>query len=78
MCFPPNLLSYIIRFELRIVDLNNFIFYFEFLSRRVGEFLSNSLIDFSVNLDPNRVIFDSMDSSLSSLSKSSTFPNFSP
>ena len=42
------------------------------------KFLSNLLFDFSVNLDLNRVIFDSMDLSLSSLLKSITFPNFSP
>ena len=42
------------------------------------KFLSNLLFDFSVYLDLNRVIFDSMDSSLSSLFKSITFPNFLP
>ena len=45
---------------------------------RVRKFLSNSFIDFSANLDPNRVIFDLVDSSLSYLSKYTIFPNFSP
>ena len=48
-------------------------FYFEFRSLRVQKFLSNLLFDFSVNLDPNRMIFDSMDSSSSSLSNLSIF-----
>ena len=36
------------------------------------------LVDFSANLDPNSMIFDSMDSILSYLSKSIKIPNFSP
>ena len=43
-----------------IIDLVNFVFNFEFLSLHVQKFLSNSLIDFSANLDPNRVIFYSL------------------
>ena len=54
-----------------IVDLVNFIFYFGFLFLCVQKFLSYSLFDFSANLDPNQVIFDSMDSSLI------LFPNLS-
>ena len=57
MCFPPNLSSCIIKLLFRIVDLVNFIFNFRFLSLLVWKFLSNSLFDF-------------VDSSLSSLSKS--------
>ena len=45
MYFPPNLFSCIIRLYFRIVDLVNFVFNFGFLS--------NSVIDFSANLDPN-------------------------
>ena len=78
MCFPPNLSSCIIRFQFRIVDFNNFRFYFGFLSLRAQTFLSNSLINFSTSLDPNRVIFYSVDLSLSSLSKSINFPSLSP
>ena len=77
MCFPPNLFSYIIKL-FRIVDLVNFAFNFGFLSLHVQKFLSNSLFDFSVNLDPNPVIFYSVDSYLSSISKSIKIPNFSP
>ena len=36
----------------------------------------HSFDDFFVNLDPNLVIFDSMDSSVSFLSKDTEFPNF--
>ena len=61
-----------------IVDLVNFIFNFRFLFLRVWKFLSNFLFDFSANLDPNRVIFDSVDLSLSSLSKYIKISNFSP
>ena len=78
MCFPSNLLSCIINLLFRIVDLVNFVFNFGFISLRVRKFLSNLLIDFSTNLDPNQVIFYSVDSSLNSLSKSINFPNFSP
>ena len=53
-----------------IVYLVNFIFNFGFPSLRIRKFLSNSLFDFSANLDPNWVIFYSVDLSLSSLSKS--------
>ena len=74
MCFPPNL-SFLVNF---ILDLVNFIFTFGFLSLHVQKFLSNSLFDFSTNLDPNLVIFYSLNSSLSSLSKSIKIPNFSP
>ena len=56
MCFPPNISSCIINLQFRIVDLANFVFNFLFLSLRVQKFLSNSLIDFSANLDPNLVI----------------------
>ena len=41
------------------------------------DFLSILLFDFSVNLDPNFVIFDSVDSSSSYLSKNIKIPNFS-
>ena len=78
MCFPPNLLSCIIILLFRIINLANFIFNFGFLSLRARKFLSNLLFDFFANLDPNRVIFDSVDFSLSSLSKSIKIPNFSP
>ena len=78
MCFPPNLSSCIIRLQFRILDLVNFIFNLGFLPLRVQKFLPNLLFDFSANLDPNRVIFYSVDSSLSSLSKSIKIPNFSP
>ena len=61
-----------------IVDFFNFIFNFGFLSLHFRKFISNSLIDFSANLDPNRVIFYLMDLSLSSLSKSIKIPNSSP
>ena len=37
----------------------------------------NWLFDFSANTNPNRVIFDSVDSSLSNLFKSTISPNFS-
>ena len=60
-----------------IVNLVNLVFDFGFLCNRIRKFLYNLLVDFSVNLDPNRVIFDSVDLSLSSLSKSNNFPNFS-
>ena len=40
------------------------------------KFLSCLFDDFFVNLDPNLVIFDSMDSSVSFLSKDTEFPNF--
>ena len=52
-----------------IIDLVNFIFNFRFLSLRVPKFLSNLFLDFSANLDPNRVIFYSVELSLSFLSK---------
>ena len=52
------------------IDLVNLVFNFGFLSLQVHKFLSNLLFDFSTNLDPNRVIFDFVDSSLSSLYKS--------
>ena len=42
------------------------------------KFISYSLDDFSANLDPNIVIFDSVDFSLSTLSKNYNFPNFLP
>ena len=61
-----------------IVDLANFVYNFGFLSLRVQKFLYNSLFDFSMNLDPNQVIFDFMDFSLSFLSKYIKIPNFSP
>ena len=61
-----------------IVDLVNLVFNFEFLSLRVRKFLPNSLFDFSANLDRNQVIFDFVDSSLSSHSKYVKIPNFSP
>ena len=47
-------------------------------SSRVPKFLSTSIFDFSVITNPNRVIFDSTDRSLSLLSKNTIFPNFSP
>ena len=77
MFFVPNLLSCIIRLEFRIVDLVNLVSNFRFLSLRVRKFIPNSLFDFSANLEPSRVIFYSVDSSLSSLSKNTNFPNFS-
>ena len=61
-----------------IVDLVNFIFNSGFLSLHVRKFLPNSLFDFFVNLDANQVSFDSVDLSLSSLSKNINFPNLSP
>ena len=61
-----------------MVDLVNCIYNFKFLTLLVQKFLPNLLFDFSSNLDPNQVIFDSVDSSLSSLSKSIKIPNFSP
>ena len=78
MCFSLNLSSCIIKLYFRFVDLVNFVFNFRFLSLHVWKFLSNLLLDFSSNLDPNRVIFDSVDFFLSSLSKSIKIPNFSP
>ena len=47
-------------------------------SSRFLKFLSTSIFDFSVITNPNRVIFDSTDRSLSLLSKNTIFPNFSP
>ena len=47
-------------------------------SSRFQKFLSTSIFDFSVITNPNRVIFDSTDRSLSLLSKNTIFPNFSP
>ena len=44
----------------------------------IPKFLSTSIFDFSVITNPNRVIFDSTDRSLSLLSKNTIFPNFSP
>ena len=44
----------------------------------VQKFLLDLLVDFSANLDLNSVIFDSMDSFLSYLSKNIEIPNFSP
>ena len=76
--FSLSISSYIIKLKFRIVDLVNFIFNIGFLSLCVRKFLSNSLLDFSANLDPNRVIFYSLDSSLSSLSKYIKPLNFSP
>ena len=55
-----------------------FRFYFKFLSLRVQKSLPNLFFDFSANIDPNRVIFYSVASSLSYLSKSIKIPNFSP
>ena len=74
--FPPNISSYNIIFQFRIVDLVNFNFGFHYLF--VKKFLSYSLVDFFVNLDPNLVIFYSVDWPLSSLSKFIKNPNFSP
>ena len=42
------------------------------------KFLSNLLINFSANLDLNYVIFYSVDSPLSYLSKNIKIPNLSP
>ena len=78
MCFLPNFSSCIIILQFRIIDLDNFRFYFEFLSLRIQKFLFNLFFDFFVNLDPNRLIFDYIDSSLSFLSKSIKILNFSP
>ena len=49
-----------------------------FYNFQFRKFLSHSLDDFSVNLDPNFMIFDSVDSFSSLLSKNINFPNFSP
>ena len=35
-----------------------------------------TILDFSMNIDPNQVIFDSVDFSWNLLSKSSEIPNF--
>ena len=78
MYFSPNLLSCIIRFLFRIIDLDNYRFYFGFLSPRVQIYFYNLLMNFSTNPDPNQVIFDSVALSLSYLFKSIHFPNFSP
>ena len=78
MFFLPNILSCIIRLSFRIIDLDNFLFYYQFLSLRIQKFLPNLLFDFSTNLDQNRVIFDSVDLSMSSLFKSMKTPNISP
>ena len=77
MCFHPNLSSCIIRLYLIIIDLVNFVFS-DFSLLVFKKFLSNSMFNFSMNLDLNRAIFHSVDSSFSSLSKSITIPNFSP
>ena len=45
---------------------------------RVQKFLPNLLIDFSMNLDSNIVIFDSVDFFSSYLSKNIKTPNLSP
>ena len=55
------------------MDLVNFVFNFGFLSLRVWKFLPNLIFDFFANLDPNRVIFDFVDLSLSFLSKISIY-----
>ena len=56
-----------------ISSLISVLYFFDF-----QKFLSTSLFDFSANSNPNRVIFDSVDLSLSYLFKSIIFPNFSP
>ena len=58
--FPPNLSSYNIRFQFQIVYYRlqvNLRLYFGFLSLCVRIFYIILLVDFSTNLDPNRVIF---------------------
>ena len=66
----------------------DFIFelYFESISISISvfcdfifqKFLSCLFDDFSLNLDPNSVFFDSLDSSLSLFSKNIKLPNFYP
>ena len=58
--------------------LVNFNFNFGFHDCQFRKFLSHSLDDFSANLDPNLMIFDSVNFSLSLLPKIISFPNFSP
>ena len=77
-CFFPNLSSYNIRFQFQIIDLVNFNFNFGFHDFLAWKFLSDSLVDFFVNLDTNSAIFDYVDSPSSYLSKYIKNPNFSP
>ena len=51
---------------------------FVFRSLRVPKFLPNLLVDFFVNLDPNSVIFYSVDLSSSYISKNIEITNLSP
>ena len=60
-----------------VIELN-LVFNFGLCSSDFWKFHRTSLFDFSAITNPNRVIFDFVDTSLSYLSKSTIFPNFSP
>ena len=74
LIFLPITLDF--NFELYVKSISFLILVFRYLF--VRKFLSNSLVDFSTNIDPNFVMFDFVDSPSSSLSNKIKISNFSP
>ena len=60
-CFCPNLSCYNIKFQFQIIDLVNLNLILVFCNLLIRKFFFDSLADFSVNLDPNSMIFYSKD-----------------
>ena len=76
--FHPNLSSYSLIFHFRIVIEFISISISDFREFQFRKFLSCSFNDFFAKSYPNSVIFDSVDSSLSPLSKNIKLPFLSP